>query len=109
AVVGLAVLLLASLCAFFAASKSRMTQQASAGVPVGWQVQLAGGADPTAALKTVDAATGVVAARPVGYADAAGFRATTGQSVQTTGSGVVLGLPSDSGATFPGESRAPVG
>src|SRR5205085_8905788 len=107
--VGLAVRLLASLGAFFAASKARMTKEASAGVPVDWQVQLAGGSDPVGALRTVSSAPGVVAALQVGYADASGFRAKTGNSVQTTGSGVVLGLPSDYVATFPGEIRFLVG
>jgi len=107
--VALAVLLLASLGAFFAASKARMTQEASAGVPVDWQVQLAGGTDPNTALKTVSSAPGVVSARPVGYADASEFRARTGRAVQTTGSGAVLGLPSDYAATFPGEIRFLVG
>src|SRR5436853_7821655 len=91
--VALAVLLLASLGAFFAASKARMTQEASAGVPVDWQIQLAGGTDPSAALKTVTSAPGVVTARPVGYADASAFRARTGRSVQTTGSRAVSGRP----------------
>ena len=94
--VGLAVLLLASLGAFFAASKARMTQQASAGVAVDWQVQLAGGTDPSKALQTVQSAPGVVAARPVGYADAAGFRAlgavlpvrVNGNSASATAAGV---------------------
>jgi len=107
--VALTVLLLASLGAFFAASKARMTQEASAGVPVDWQVQLVGGTDAAAALKTVSSAPGVVSARPVGYADASGFRARTGRSVQTTGSGAVLGLPSDYAAVFPGEIRFLVG
>ncbi|MFL5767495.1 MAG: FtsX-like permease family protein [Actinomycetota bacterium] len=107
--IGLTVLLLASLGAFFASSKARMTQQASAGVAVDWQVQLEAGTDAAHALQTVTSAPGVVAGLPVGYADAAGFRSRSGSSVQTTGSGKVLGIPSAYAATFPGEIRYLVG
>ena len=41
--IGLTVAFLASLGAFFSSSKARMTQEAAAGVPVDWQLQLQAG------------------------------------------------------------------
>jgi putative ABC transport system permease protein len=109
AAVALVVLLTASLGAFFAASRSRMTRQASAAVSVDWQVQVTQGVDPAKALKVVSSAPEVTAALPVRYADAAGFRANVGGGVQTTGSGKVLGLPPGYATTFPGTIRFLIG
>ncbi len=105
ACVALAVALVASLGAFIAASEARMTTQAIAGVPVDWQVELAAGADATAAVSTIRATSGVEAALPVGYGDVASFVATTGGTVQTTGEGKMLGIPPGYASAFPGELR----
>src|SRR5207302_8291894 len=91
--VALAVAFLASLGAFFAASKARMTREAVIGVPVAWQVQLAPGTNPAQAEGVISTAPGVVTARQVEYADSSGFQSSAGGSVQTTGTGKVLGLP----------------
>lgn len=107
--VALAVSFLASLGAFFAASKARMTKEAVAGVPVDWQVGLVAGADPAQAAQIIKSTSGVVVALPVLYADTTGMEATAGGSVQTTGPGKVLGLPPDYASTFPGEIRFLVG
>ncbi len=103
--VGLAVTLLASLGMFFVASKAKMTKEAAAGVPVDWQVQLAQDADLTQSLATTRSASGVLEAQPVGYADAAYLKASTGGTVQTTGQGKVLGIPDEYASLFPGEIR----
>ena len=108
--VAMAVLLTASLGAFFAASRGRMTSDAVASVPIDWQVRLTPGADVAKAIDTVALADGVVRALRVGYADATGFRSgTAATGVQTTGSGVVLGLPPGYASAFPGEIRPLVG
>jgi putative ABC transport system permease protein len=107
--VALAVAFLGSLGAFFAASKAHMTKQAAAGVPVDWQVQLLPGTDPAAAANIIAKLPGVVSSLQVGYADTPGFESTTGQSVQTTGPGKVLGLPPGYAQTFPGVIRFLVG
>ena len=107
--VALTVTILASLGAFFASSKARMTQLATAGVPVDWQVQLASGTDLARAERIVSTAPGVVTTQTVGYADTTGFSARSGGTVQTTGPGKVLGLPSGYGTAFPGEIRYLVG
>jgi putative ABC transport system permease protein len=76
---------------------------------VDWQVQLAPGTNPASAERTIDGAPGVVVSRPVGYADTTGLQATVAGTVQTTGSGEVLGIPADYATTFPGEVRFLVG
>src|SRR5215469_10657721 len=103
--VGVAVALLGSLGAFFAASKAHMTREAAAGVIVDWQVQLTPGAAPALTGRVITEAPGVVRSLPVGYADTTGMTASTGGTVQTTGPGQVLGLPPGYQADFPGEIR----
>ena len=101
----LSVALVASLGAFITASNAGMTSRAVAGVPVDWQVELAPGNAPSEALRTIGAQPGVQRAMATGYGDLAALVATTGPTVQTTGSGRVLGLPAGYAATFPGEVR----
>jgi putative ABC transport system permease protein len=105
ACVSLAVALVASLGAFITASNARMTLQAIAGVPVDWQVELAAGSDPAAAISAIRSASGVSAALPAGYGDVTSFVATTGATVQSTGAGRALGLPPVYADLFPGEIR----
>jgi putative ABC transport system permease protein len=107
--VGAAVSILASLGSFFSVSKARMTRQATASVPVDWQVLLAPGVDTAAAEQVIASVPGVAVQRRVAYADTTGLAATTGQTQQRTGSGKVLGLPSDYGSAFPGEIRVLAG
>jgi putative ABC transport system permease protein len=103
--IAIAVALLGSLGAFFAASKAHMTRQAAAGVVVDWQVQVAPGAALAPAARAIAAAPGVVRSLPVGYAPTTGLTAKAGGTVQTTGPGQVLGLPPGYAAAFPGEIR----
>jgi putative ABC transport system permease protein len=107
--VAVAVALLASLGIFLAASKATMTANATAGVAVDWQVQVTPGSDPAAVAAVVQRSTGVAAELPVGAAQTSGFTATVGGTTQTTGPGVVLGLPPSYRTTFPGEIRTLVG
>ena len=104
--VAVAVALLASLGVFLASSKASMTKRAASGVTVDWQVQVASGADATAVQDATSAAPGVMAALPVGYAKTTGLKAATGGTTQTTGPGVVLGLPANYQSVFPGEVRS---
>ena len=93
--VAVAVALLGSLGAFFAASKAHMTRQAAAGVIVDWQVQMAPGSNLASAARVIAATPGVTRSLPVGYAPTTGLTASAGGTVQTTGPGQVLGLPPD--------------
>lgn len=103
--VAVAVALLASLGAFLASSKASMTARAASGVIVDWQVQVASGADPTVVLDATTRTAGVNAALPVGFAQTSGFKAVNGGTTQTTGPGVVLGIPADYQSVFAGEIR----
>jgi putative ABC transport system permease protein len=103
--VALAVTVIGSLGAFFAASKAQMTRHATAGVIVDWQVQLAQGADPASAGQVIATAPGVRRALPVGYAATTGLTVSAGGTTQATGPGQVLGLPPGYAAAFPGEIR----
>ena len=99
------VALLASIGTFLASTTAKMTSRASAGVAVDWQVEAQKGADPAALLAQVKAFGGVTKALPVGIADTTGLQATTAGTVQKTGPGKVIGLPSGYASAFPGELR----
>jgi putative ABC transport system permease protein len=100
-----AVALLAALGSFLGASKATMAQRAIQQVAVDWQVEVQPGADPAAVLSALRSDSRVTAALPVGFAAISGLTASHGATTLTTGSGMVLGLPSGYQATFPGELR----
>ncbi|MCU1466670.1 MAG: hypothetical protein JWM72_2598 [Actinomycetia bacterium] len=101
--VAIAVALLASIGTFLAGSKATMTKRAVQTVAVDWQVEVQPGADPRAVLDAVRSRAR--RALPVGFAQTSGLSATTGGSTQTTGPGVVLGLPDGYRGTFPDTIR----
>ncbi len=107
--VAVAVALLASLGAFLAHAKASMTARAIDSVAVDWQVQVGSGADPAAVAKLVAGLPSVQGSRTVGFADVSGFSASTAGTTQTTGAGVVLGVPDGYAALFPGEIRTLAG
>lgn len=107
--VALTVAFLASLGAFITTGAASMTRRASSGVAVDWQVLLAQGAESPAVEQAVRAATPVKTVLPVGYADVSAFSAQGNGTVQTTGAGKVLGLPSGYLGAFPAEVRSLVG
>ena len=102
--VAVAVALIAALGTFLTASRSTMTARATRSVAVDWQVQLSAGASQARVLDAVRA-TGAQAALPVRLAQTTGLTATAAGATQTTGAGVVLGLPAGYASTFPGEIR----
>ncbi|KUJ66011.1 ABC transporter permease [Streptomyces albus subsp. albus] len=103
--ISVAVALVASLGSFLTASKSTMTARAVRSVAVDWQVETQPGADPGKVLTTVRSAPGTHTALPVGFARSTGFQAHAGGSTQTTGAGVVMGLPPGYRTAFPDEIR----
>lgn len=103
--VGLTVTLLASLGIFIASSSVTMTRRAISEVPVDWQVLLSSNADEKAVKAAIGNTTPYTALEQVGYADTAGFTATTGGTVQTTGPGKVLGISVRYRRFFPLEIR----
>ena len=107
--VAITVGLLASIFGFLAAAERTMTVQAIAGVAVDWQVQLSPGADPAAATQELLRAPGAAAVAQIGFFDSSGFQASSTDSTQSTGAGVVLGLDDGYRAAFPQEIRDLIG
>jgi putative ABC transport system permease protein len=116
--VAVAVALLAALGAFLAASKATMTDRAARDVAVDWQVQVEPGAATAAVLPTARTEPGTLTALPVRFAQAAGFTASSppagappgaATTTQTTGPGVVLGLPAGYRDAFPRAIRTLAG
>ena len=103
--VAVGVALLASIGTFLSATTSKMTARAVERVAVDWQVEAQSGASPAAVTATTRSFPGVRSALPVSFGSTTGFSASSGGSVQTTGPGVVLGLPDGYATTFPGEIR----
>jgi putative ABC transport system permease protein len=103
--VALAVALIAALGTFLTASRSTMTARAARSVAVDWQVQLQPTAQSATVLDTIRHTAGIRTALPVTYARSTGFQTKTAGSVQTTGDGVVLGIPDGYRTAFPGEIR----
>lgn len=101
--ISLTVALIVAIGTFTVSASRSMTASAIASLPVDWQVALPAGSDPAAAIAGTKQATSVSALATVGYADATGFKAITGQTEQTTGPGKVVGLPPGYATQFPGE------
>jgi putative ABC transport system permease protein len=107
--IALAVALIAALGAFLTTSQSIMTARALRSVAVDWQVELQPSANTAEVLRQVAAAPEVTAALPVQFAAVKGFQTTVGGTTQTTGAGVVLGLPPDYRGTFRQQIRTMTG
>ena len=101
----IAVALLAVLGLFVAQSTSTMTARAISAVAPDWQVQLVGTVDADQAQSAVAETVPVTSSQVVSYADVQGFAANTGGTVQTTGSGKVVGLQPDYAKAFPRQLR----
>lgn len=107
--VAVAVALLASLGLFVASSKATMTARAVSSVTVDWQVEVQPSANPAEVSAVVGSAPGTVEALAVDVGRVAGLSSTVGGTTQSTGAAVVLGLPPNYRAVFPGELRALAG
>ncbi|MFI6603390.1 ABC transporter permease [Nonomuraea sp. NPDC050536] len=99
--VALTAALLASLGAFLSAAQSTMTVRSIQRVPVDWQIEVTRDGDPGAVTQAAQQDSGIITARPVGYATVAGFESDAAE----TGDGEVVGLPPDYTTAFPGELR----
>ncbi len=107
--VALTVALLAAIGVFIASSSASMTQRAAADVPVDWQVQLSPGSDANAVADAIGKSTSYTALEQVGYANTAGFTASAGGTLQTTGPGKAVGLSLHYRQHFPTEVRLLIG
>ncbi|WP_246780812.1 FtsX-like permease family protein [Rhizobium ruizarguesonis] len=107
--VALTVAFIACLGAFLQSSAAEMTARSVAQVPVDWQVQTLPGADQRAVEAAIRSAASVTGLQVVNYADVPGFEANTEGTVQTTGSGTVLGIGPGYFDQFPAQVRPLVG
>jgi putative ABC transport system permease protein len=107
--VAIAVALLGSVGAFIASARSQMTQRAVRQVSVDWQVEVQPGGDLTAALDAVAKRPAVNVAIPVEFGQTSGFEATVDGTTQSTGTGVVVGLPPGYRRAFAAEIRTLAG
>ncbi len=103
--IALAVALLTSIGMFLASSRRSMTARSIASVAVDWQIEAQPGADPAAMATSVAASPGVASSAVVDFGNTTGFVSTVAGSTQTTGPGVVLGLPDNYRRLFPGQLR----
>jgi putative ABC transport system permease protein len=103
--IALAVALLACLGSFLTSAQATMTARAAHSVAVDWQVQLAAGADLPAVVTAVKATPGVAAAETVQFTATSSAQATVAGSTQTTGPGVLVGLPAGYRTAFPAQIR----
>ena len=107
--VAVAVGLLVSVGIFLASSKREMTTRSIATVAVDWQVEVQRGADPASTTSLVAGHPRVTDTATVLYGTTTGFEATVDGSTQTTGPGIVLGVPDGYPQQFPGEVRSLTG
>ncbi|MEU0794122.1 FtsX-like permease family protein [Amycolatopsis sp. NPDC005961] len=103
--IALAVALVAALGSFLAASQATMTARALRSVAVAWQVEVQPGGDPDIVQNALQGLPGTGAVRTVHVTRTSALLATTGGTTQTTGPGVVLGLPPGYAAAFPEQIR----
>src|SRR5262249_4980825 len=97
--------LIAFLGAFLRVSEASMSARAVSTVPVDWQIELVPGMRAARVDAALDAVARVGRRQWVGYAAVDGFEATTGETVQTTGAGKVVGIGSSYIGTFPQQIR----
>ena len=107
--IAVAVALIASIGMFLAGSTAAMTDRALARVPLDWQVQASPRSSLAAVLRQVRAFPGVRTALPVLYAQTTGYQASAHGSTTSASAGLVLGVPGDYRAAFPGELRQFIG
>ena len=103
--VALAVSLLAILGLFVVQSTSTMTARAISIVAPDWQVQLVGTVDAEQAQTAITETVPVPTLQIVDYADVKGFTTRIGGTVQTTGSGKVVGIDAGYATAFPRQIR----
>jgi putative ABC transport system permease protein len=103
------VALITALGAFILGSSRQLTRRALEGLLVDWQIELSAGADEGAIAAAARKAATLAKLETVGYAEVAAFEAETGGTVQTTGTGKVVGIGPNYFASLPGQLRSMLG
>jgi putative ABC transport system permease protein len=107
--VGLALALLACLGSFVDSSVKTMTGRTISGLPIDWQILLNSRAHERAVRAAVHETDPEAEMETIEYADVPGLVAKTGETVQTTGEAVVLGIDASYKKTFPTEIASMLG
>ena len=107
--VGLAVALLACLGAFVDSSVKTMTRRAVVALSIDWQILLNSPSNEGAVRTAIHETDPQAVIEAVAYADVPGLVARTGQTVQTTGEAVVLGVGPGYQTAFPAEIAGMIG
>jgi putative ABC transport system permease protein len=107
--IAITIALLSAIGSFITYSGASMTARAIQNVPVDWQVQIVPGVPLDTVKAEVAKATKFTAFETVGYADIKGLEAKTGNSVQQTGTGKVIGIPDTYKKNYSAEFRSLVG
>jgi putative ABC transport system permease protein len=107
--IAVAVALIASIGSFVSTAKQTMTTQSISRVAVDWQIEAQHGADPAQLLDQVRHTAAVSSAASVEFAMTTGLESTADGASQTTGAGVVVGLPPDYARIFTGSIRPLIG
>ncbi len=107
--IAVAVALIASIGSFVSRAKQTMTARSISQVAVDWQIEAQHGADPAQLLDQVRHTAAVSSAASVEFATTTGLESTADGASQTTGAGVVVGLPPDYARSFPGSIRPIIG
>ena len=107
--VAIAVGLLATIGIFLSTSKSTMTNRASSSVSTDWQVAVQPNTDASTVLSALQKDRAVRRPTEVDFGSTTGFELAKDGTVQTTGPGVVLGLPTGYRSTFPSSIRTLAG
>jgi putative ABC transport system permease protein len=103
--VAIGVSLLASIGTFLSGTTSQMTDRAVQSVAVDWQIEAQPGSNPAKVVSLARNLPGAQAESTVHFAATTGLKAATGGTVQATGPGQVLGMPTSYPKTFPGSVR----
>lgn len=103
--IALAVALIAALGSFLASAQATMTARALRSVAVDWQVEVQPGGDAHVVLQRLQDVPGTTTVRAVQVVPTSGLRATADGTTQTTGPGVVLGIPPGYAGAFPDQIR----
>ena len=103
--VALAVALLATLGLFVSHSASTMTARAISTIAPDWQVKLTGTVDVDQTMSSIKETVPADVLQVVDYADVKSFTGNLGGTVQTTGTGKVVGIKTGYAKDFPRQMR----
>ena len=99
----------AALGSFVSSSRASLTQRATQTIAVDWQVQVTPQGSRAQVAQALTGIHGIQHVVPVSYAKVDGLSASKTGSIRTTGTAIVVGLPSSYTIAFPKQFRYLVG